>query len=170
VSVTVNFPRVDWALLKDAYGWPALQYQAWIRGKWMFAAAKIGTIVLYTDNVLELAIDGKRFFGGDFYSFRRAPIVLSQDQFAPGVEHVIDIRVIRDVRAMGGVGYSPSVGVLLEAQTRRKVLEIVDGSLLVPDVVKGVLSSDLASVAVCNNGLDWFEVVGVQSTISVSHS
>ena len=138
------FPNVDWALLKDAYGWPAMQYQAWVRGTVVLGKSKLGSYVLYTDNVLELVIDGKRFFGGDFYSFRRAPIILHERDFAPHVVHTVDIRVVRDVRAMGGV--SSAVSVKLEINAPERWLEVVPDSLLVADVVSGVLASDLASI------------------------
>lgn len=114
--------------------------------------------MLYTDNILEFWVDEERYFGGDFYSFRRAPLILQLD---PG-EHRIEVRIIRDVRAMGGVG-KPTVSLTLEAELSEGRPRIVKESLLLPDVVEGRLSSSWGSVTVRNEGDAWIDVVGIEA-------
>ena len=84
-DLTVSFPGIDWPFLQSVYGWAALQYQAWARGRLVVESEKPQKIVLHTDHVLEFWIDDRSYFGGDFYAFRNAPLVL--DLF-PG-EHKI---------------------------------------------------------------------------------
>lgn len=163
-NLLVEFPDVDWENLKAVYGWAALQYQAWTRGTLTVAGDKERTVVLYTDQVLEFWIDNEHYFGGDFYEFRKAPLVLHLE---PG-EHVIDVRIVREVRAMGGVG-EPTVSIGLEAGISEGGLKAVDGSLLLPDLVEGKLTSSLGSISVRNEGKDWIEVVSLQS-VNGSHN
>jgi hypothetical protein len=127
-------------------------------------------VTLYTDSILEYAVDGVRTFGGDLYSFRKAPLVL---HLKPG-RHVIDLHLVRDVRAMGGVG-SPTIDANLEARivpTDLEVagsearidpsdLEVVGNRVLVSDVVDGRLASPHGTVTVRNNGKDWVEIFAI---------
>jgi hypothetical protein len=104
---------------------------------------------LHCPGVLEVIVNGRRHFGGDFYSFRRAPIVF---RVLPGehVLHQIDVRLIRDVRAMGG--NDANIDVQLEVQAVKTDVELVQDSLLISDIVNGKLASDLGSVIIRNNG------------------
>lgn len=154
----IEFPDVDWKSLTAVYGWAGLQYQAWTRGTLTVAGDKGRTLILYTDQVLEFWVDDERHFGGDFYGFRRAPLVLHLE---PG-EHDMDIRVVREVRAMGGVG-EPTVSIVLEAEISEGGLKAVDGSLLLPDLVEGKLASSLGSITIRNEDKDWIEVKGLHS-------
>ncbi|KAL8943787.1 MAG: hypothetical protein Q9211_000870 [Gyalolechia sp. 1 TL-2023] len=154
----VQFPDLDWESLKAAYGWAGLQYQAWARGTLTVGGDRERTVVLYTDQVLEFWLDDEHHFGGDFYAYRKAPLVLHLE---PG-EHIIDVRIVRDVRAMGAVG-EPTVNIDLEAEISESGLKAVDGSLLLPDMVAGRLASSLGSISVRNQDRNWIEVVGLQS-------
>ncbi|KAF2427163.1 hypothetical protein EJ08DRAFT_689074 [Tothia fuscella] len=154
-SLSVNFTNIDWTFLQTVYGWSALQYQAWARGEIFVNAEKEQTVNLYTDRVIEFAVDGKRYFGGDFYGFRKAPLVL---WLSPG-RHVIDVRLVRDVRSMGGIGV-PSIDVDLEVKIVSSGLEVTSDKVLVSDVVGNRLASPSGSVSVRNNGKDWVEVFG----------
>jgi hypothetical protein len=160
VAITVAFPDIDWPFLRSIYGWSALQYQAWARGNLSIAesASESVSVVLYTDNILELWIDGRHYFGGDFYACRRAPLVL---QLKRGI-YQIDLRFIRDVRAMGGRG-EPSVTVILEAKTTPGGLTIDAEKLLISDVVSGRLANHLASVTVRNEGTGWIDIIDIVS-------
>lgn len=157
-DLLVGFENTDWDFLKSVYGWAALQYQGWTRGSLMVHGNKGRKVVLYTDNILEFWVDDERYFGGDFYSYRRAPLVL---QLEPG-EHIIEVRIVRDVRAMGGVG-KPTVSLMLEAELSEGRPRIVEGGLVLPDMVEGRLSSSLGSVTVRNEGDAWIGVVGIEA-------
>ena len=110
------------------------------------------------DYVLEFWIDEKPYFGGDFYAYRNAPLVLLLE---PG-HHRIDVRLIRDVRAMGGDG-DPTVDVMLHVQRSMSSLAIDTDKLIVPDIVDRKLASTLACVPVRNEGAKWTEIWAVES-------
>ena len=158
-SLTFTFPEIDWAILQSAYGWAALQYQAWARGRLVINAALPQTIVFYTDNVLEFWVDDQPYFGGDFYAYRRAPLVVQLD---PG-SHKVDLRLIRDVRIMGGVG-EPNVQIRLEIRRSSGGLVIATPKPLLPDMIGSRLASRLASVALRNEDREWIDVWTIEST------
>ena len=140
------------------YGWTALQYQAWARGYLEISADLPRTITFCTDNVIEFWVDDKLYFGGDFYAYRRAPPVL---QLAAG-KHKVDVRLIRDVRAIGGIG-EPKISIKLKAEVSRGILAVVEPKLLISDIVNGTLASPFASVPVRNEGVAWVDIVEVES-------
>lgn len=156
-GLTIDFPDINWEYLRPIYGWTSLQYQAWTRGNLVIDGESPQMIVIYTDGVLEFWVDDQPYFGGDFYAFRRAPLVLRLD---PG-SHTVDVRLIRDVRAMGGVG-DPNIRIKLEAQRSEGGLAIA-GEPLLPDLFAGKLASHLASVSVRNEELEWIDVLDIQS-------
>ena len=156
--LTVDFPGVDWPFLQSVYGWAALQYQAWARGYLNIATDSPQSILLFTDHVLEFFVDDTHYFGGDFYAYRRAPLVL---HLKPGI-HKFDIRLVRDVRAMGGIG-EPKVTVELKAEIANGGLAIVEQKLLISDVVNESLASPFASVPVRNEGLGWVSITKIES-------
>lgn len=168
-NLTVGFPDVDWSFLQSVYGWAALQWQAWARGSIGVGGANVKTIALYTDNVLEFYVDGVHYFGGDMYAIRRAPLVLHLE---PG-DHRVDLRVIRDVRAMGATG-EPNAAILLEAAESQKGpsaqenpggLVVEERSLLVPDMVnRSLLASSLGSMTVRNEGRRRIRIQQIIST------
>ena len=107
---------------------------------------------------MEFWVNEKAYFGGDFYVYRNAPLVL---HLKPG-EHRIDLRLIRDVRAMGGLG-CPKLAIRLEAQLSNGGLTVEEQGLVAPDMVNNRLASDLASVTVRNGTEDWICVLGIES-------
>lgn len=154
----VSFPEVDFDFLQKIYGWAVLQYQAWARGSIIIHGSETQSIALYTDRVLEFWVDGQHHFGGDFYSYRRAPLVLHLE---PG-EHRIDVRLVRDVRAMGGIG-APDIQITLRAQAFAPRLQLVAEKALLPDIVGGVLAGSFGSLTVRNHALDDVVITGISA-------
>lgn len=157
VSLEVAFP-VNWTFLQTVYGWAALQYQAWARTMVFVTADSVQTVALYTDHVLEFWLDGKHHFGGDFYAYRKAALVL---HLKPG-RHILDLRLLRDVRVMGGTG-DPTIQIAVELKAVAGVLELAKDDLLVSDVVDGRLASPFGSLPVRNNALEPVEIVGIHA-------
>jgi hypothetical protein len=156
-SLSIGFDNVDWNFLKDVYGWAAFQYQAWARGEILVAGNESLSLVLYTDWILEFWVDGICYFGGDFFTFRKAPPVV---YLAPGT-HKIDLRLVRDVRALGGIDV-PTIDVLLELQKTTEPLELARPGILMSDVVDGRLASAAASVTLRNCGKNTIRIVDVK--------
>jgi predicted esterase len=149
VELTVEYPDVDWAFLQQVYGWAALQWQGWVRGEIVVQREDPITLSLDAENILEYWIDDKQYLGGDFYGFKRAPAVLHLD---PGV-YKIDVRLVRDVRSMGGITENPAVNIKLELEACTDRLRQV-GRVLIADRIEeaaGLLASNLASVVLRNN-------------------
>jgi hypothetical protein len=148
VQLKLEFPNVGWELLQHTNGWSSLQYQAWARGHFRCRTPQLLIVQFYCPGVLEVVIDGQRHFGGDFYSLHRAPLVL---KIYPGehVLHTVDVRLIRDLRALGG--NDRGIEVQLEVRAVNPGVELVESSLLVSDLVNGRLGSDLGSVLLRNN-------------------
>ena len=159
VKLEVGFPEVDWKFLQSFYGWSALQYQGWARGYLCVNGNIPRTVLLYIDNVLEFYVDMKPYFGGDFYAYRRSPLVL---HLSPG-RHTIDVRIVRDVRAMGAIGL-PTVDIVLQAEISIESLVIVADDLVLPEMVGGRLPSDIASVPLRNQAQEWIRVLTIDST------
>ena len=157
-SLVFSFPNVDWANLQKVYGWAALQYQGWARGSLMIHHESTQTVILYTDGLLEFWIDDKPHFGGDFYAYRRAPLVLRLD---PGL-HRLDLRFVREVRTMGGVGI-PTMQIRLKATISGGGLSVMADGFLAPDIIDHVLVGRLASIPVRNDGVKRIEIVSVDS-------
>jgi len=132
VDFKLEFPHIDWQWLRSFYGWAAFQYQAWARGSLCITGSEAKTVVLFTDNILEFCIDGHCHFGGDFYALRRAPSSL---MLSPG-PHQLDLRLIRDVRSMGG-STPPDVKVHLEAGIVSPDLHLDGLRALFPEYVDG---------------------------------
>jgi hypothetical protein len=157
----VAYEHVDWAMLRGAYGWAGSQWQAWARGELVVEGGgeRVGArpVELWVEHALELCVDGRSVWGGDFFGFQRAPVVL---WLVPG-RHVVEIRLVRDVRSMGGVDVVPAVDVALEVREVDSVLTVREGSVLVSDVVDGRLPSPLATVSITNAGIEWIQVVDI---------
>ena len=147
--------------LQRIYGWAALQYQGWARGSLLVNGDQSQTLTLSTDNLLEFYVDGVHYFGGDYYALRRVPLVLHLE---PG-NHTIDLRLVRDVRVMGGVG-SPHIDIHLEAQPSTQDLHVAVDQTIMPDMVNGRLASMLGSVQVRNDHVQDIEVSTVTSNDS----
>jgi hypothetical protein len=153
----VAFEGVDWAMLRGAYGWAATQWQAWARGELTVGGGERRAVELWVEGVLEMRVDRKTLWGGDFFVLRRAPVVLWLE---PG-PHVVEIRLVRDLRSMGGVDAVPAVDVALEVREVESVLAVRHGSVLVSDVVDGRLASPYATVSVTNVGVEWIQIADV---------
>jgi len=110
------------------------------------------------DSGICVGVDDKHFFGGDVYAYRRAPLVL---RLQPG-NHKIDLRLVRDVRAMGAVG-DPNISIKLKVEISRDSLTIEVQRFLVSDVVDGYLASPFASVPVRNNSKKWINIWNIMS-------
>ena len=162
IGLEVQFPEIDWTFIRSVFGWSALQYQCWARGEIMVNGDTIKTIALYTDYILEFWLDSELQFGGDFYAFRRAPLVVHLE---PG-SHRLDLRIIRDVRAMGGTGV-PGVDVEVEAQVSSENLHVQVDKILLPEIVDGTLTSKYASVPIRNDGQSWVYIKNIESLIPV---
>lgn len=157
VNLRVGFPDVDWPFLQSIYGWAALQWQAWARGSIIVTDDGPHNYIFYTDDILEMWLDGEPYFGGDYYSFRRAPLVL---RLAPG-KHQLDVRLVRDVRVMGGVG-EPVVEVQLELRKVEADIEVDEDRLIISDVVEGHLAGRYASLPVTATGDRDVEFLGIE--------
>ena len=132
-ELDVAFPEVEWQWLRNTYGWAALQWQAWARGEIYVQHDNVETLTLNTYGILEYWIDDDHYFGGDFYSYGKVPVTLHLSQ---GV-HRFDVRLIREIRSMGGVG-EPNVNVKLEL--KRSLPSLVRTN---PEWGEGVLISDI---------------------------
>lgn len=155
-TLTVGFPNIDWLFLQSVYGWAALQYQAWARGHLTIVADSPQSINFYADNVLEFWVNDDHYFGGDFYAYRRAPLVLHLD---PG-SHNVDIRLIRDVRVMGGIG-EPKTSIKLKAERSSGSLVLLGQKALIPDIVNEVFASPFACVPVRNEGTHSIKILDI---------
>lgn len=157
--LTIEYPNVDWDFLRLIYGWAAFQYQAWARGELVIRGKKTQHVILHTDAILEYWVDDQHYFGGDYYSFRKAPPVLHLE---PGT-HRLDIRLMRDVRAFGGI-VEPKIDVEIGIQQTSGTLELARPGILMSDVVDGKLASSSASVTVRNSGVDDIEILGMYAS------
>ncbi|KAF2462360.1 hypothetical protein BDY21DRAFT_12635 [Lineolata rhizophorae] len=155
--LTVAFPEIDWSFLQTVYGWAATQFQAWARGEIVHEGPSALPVVLFSDRIIEFWVDGKSYFGGDFYAYRRAPVVLHLE---PG-RHRLDVRLVRDVRAMGGIG-EPSIQVEMQLQPAAGGFELAEDGILMSAAVTGKLVSPWASVSVRNSGLSDLEIFALE--------
>ena len=158
-ELSVQYGDVDWALLQQVYGWAALQWQGWARGEIVVQSEGPVTLALHSMNILELWVDDGQHFGGDFYGFGRAPVVLYLNSGA----HRLDVRLVRDVRSMGGITKNPTVDVKLELQASHGDLQ-QSGEVLISDRIEesaGLLAGNLGSVVLRNNRREdiWIESV-----------
>jgi hypothetical protein len=153
-------------MLRSTYGWAALQWQGWARGELTVGGAAERALELWVEGgALEVRVAGRSVWGGDFFGFRRAPVVV---RLAPG-RHVVEVRLVRDVRAMGGVDAVPALDVGIEVKEMEGVLAVRDGSVLVSDIVDGRLPSPFATVSVTNAGNEWIRIVDIVCT-DVGHA
>ncbi|KAK6399035.1 hypothetical protein LTR65_000593 [Meristemomyces frigidus] len=161
-ELSVSFPQVDWRSLQDVYGWAALQWQGWARSEIYVQSEGTKTLALNVEGILEYRIDDHHYFGGDFYSFGRAAVTL---RLEPGV-HRIDVRLVRDVRAMSGVG-EPSVDITFKLEESYGTLVPAMPNVLVSDIVgddNGTLASPYASITFRNDALMDGYIYDVEAT------
>ena len=165
-SLSVGFSDVDWALLKSFYGWAAIQFQGWARGTIHVSGSSDSesAIVLYTERILEFWIDDEHYFGGDFYGYNNVATVL---HLKPG-RHQIDVRLVYDVRAMGGVE-DPVLDIKLTTARATEALEFVENSLVISDIIDDTLASPVASIAIRNNALSTVAITEIGAAeVSIS--
>ena len=79
----------------------------------------------------------------------------------PG-EHNIDLRLIRDLREMGGSD-CPKIEVGLKAQLSEGDLIIPKEKMILPDIIDSTLANDLASLVACNVTEEWIDVLDIES-------
>ncbi|KAF2854976.1 hypothetical protein T440DRAFT_495630 [Plenodomus tracheiphilus IPT5] len=158
-TLSVTYSNVDWDFVKIVYGWAAVQYQAWARGEFFVNGNETQHVIVHTDAILEFWIDDTHYFGGDFYTFRKSPPVLHLEH-GP---HKIDLRLVRDVRAFGGI-LAPTIDVVVDIQSVSGSLELSKPGILVSDVVDGTLASSIVSVYLRNSGSSDIEILDIQAT------
>jgi poly(3-hydroxybutyrate) depolymerase len=163
-SLSVAYSNVDWDFLKVVYGWAAVQYQAWARGELIVGGNETQHLILHTDAILEYWVDDQHYFGGDYYSYRKAPPVL---HLKPG-SHRLDLRLARDVRAFGGI-LEPTIDVVVDVQKATGSLELVKPGILMSDVIDGKLASIIGSVYLRNSGEEDVEVLSIRHSDVSSH-
>lgn len=161
--MTVGFENVDWDNLRSIYGWSGIQFQAWARGSLdvcadAHAQSDQTTIILHVWNVGEFWVDDTQYFGGDFYGYRRAPVVL---RLAPG-KHKFDVRVTHDIRDFGG-GMPPRIAFEVEAKVSPGGLIVVPEGAVMSDLVEGRIVGKWVSVPLRNDAVNWIEVLEVVS-------
>ncbi|BFZ61115.1 hypothetical protein YB2330_002173 [Saitoella coloradoensis] len=154
-NVEVVYDDIDWDGLTATYGWAALQFSSWIRGT--LYIEQEGRYHLHALNVGEIWIDGKLYDGGDWYAYRRAPLILT---LSSG-EHRVEIRAINEIRIFGG-RISPRVEVVLHVERVAGEVVVEKRGVVAPDVVEAKLAGEWASVAVRNEGEAWVDVVDVE--------
>lgn len=115
-------------------------------------------MAIYTDNILEFWIDDEHFFGGDFFAFRKTPVIVS---LTPG-RHRFDVRLVRDVRSMGGVG-QPVHPLAIRLEICSDNLSADSSQILIPEFVRGRgLPTQYGSIPLYNTSTEPILVNNVQ--------
>ena len=167
-ELNVRFPEIDWDFLQDVYGWAARQWQGWARGEFYVPGDGIQTLILHVDGAIEFWINDVHYFGADFYGYGRAPPTL---RLKPGT-HRIDIRIVRDVRALGGMG-EPDMDIKLRLERSWRDLRLLygfDENILISDVIGGdfgPIASPYASVTVRNDAYNDIYVHGLEGMLNL---
>ena len=159
-SIRVDFDTVNWSLLQKCYGWSVTQCQAWVRGTLELSHPKNQPIELFFDGVLEFEVDSVPYFGGDMNSLRKAPLVLHLD---PGA-HRLDIRLIHDVRSMGGIK-EPILKAQIQASICKEAVDIDVDKVVAPEIVNGRLPSSWSSIPVRNSSRRQIEIKKVKGIV-----
>ncbi|KIW57973.1 hypothetical protein PV05_02527 [Exophiala xenobiotica] len=156
VELVVEFLDIDWVFAQKIYGWSAFQYQAWLRGGIWNHDNIHRRVALYPAGILELWIGDIHVFGGDFYTFGNAPLVVD---LHPGL-NMLNVRLVRDVRSMGG-SFPPKCHAILRAEVAAEPIEVVHDSILLPDVVRDQFVTRYASVVVRSQANSWINISGI---------
>lgn len=155
-ALNVSFAAVNWAFMQSVYGWSALQYQAWARGVLEVRGSQPQTIALFGDGLLEFLVDGEPYFGGDMFRYHRAPSLI---KLTPG-PHTLELRLTRDVRALGGL--KNAIEVIVHAEMRgAEPITLDQDSLLVSELVNERIGSRWASINVQNNEEESVEIKSI---------
>lgn len=115
-------------------------------------------VVLSVDNVLEFRLDDNTYFGGDFYAFGRAPVVFS---LTPG-EHCLEIHVVRDVRAMGGMD-DPRTPINVQISIALDELFVDSANIVIPDIVENRFAAEFGSIPLRNQTAQWIGVLSIET-------
>lgn len=173
-SVPVSFPDIDWIMLEKVFGWSALQFQAWIRG--FIRIPNLGRYGLWIGNAVEFYLDGVYYDAGNLYDadvfqFSRGGVFL---ELLAGT-HVLEIRVINDIRAFGGQ-IPPKVDVHVALRKVEEDFVVADydshGGWVVPTVINmtrkdpwrgdACIAGEWASFALRNEGREWIYITGLR--------
>ena len=173
-KIPVSFPDTNWEMLQKVFGWSALQFQSWIRGS--FYVPGEGRYGVWIGSAVEFYLDGIYYDVGNLYDadvvqFNRGGLYLD---LASG-EHVLEIRVVNDIRAFGGrVPPKVEVQVALRKVTEDLVVADYDGhgGWVVPTVVDmkrkdtwrsdGCLAGEWASFGLSNEGSQWVVITDLR--------
>ena len=118
------------------------------------------SILLDIENVLEFWVDSDHYFGGDYYAYCRAPIVLRLD---PGA-HVLNVRLVRDVRLFGAQS-TPDLSINFVARVLGEHLYLNSAKCVMPDTVKGRPVGDGLSISLTNTSFGRIDVHSVEVTV-----
>lgn len=157
-ALNVSFPSINWAFMQSVYGWSALQYQAWTRGIIEIKGTHPQTVAVSVGGVLEFMVDGEPYFGGDMYQYHRVPNFI---KLTPG-PHTLELRLTRDVRALGGL--NNAIEVMVHADLRgAEPITLDQNSLLVPELANWRNGSPWASINVQNNEEKSIEIRSIRA-------
>lgn len=160
VGWTVNHDAVDWDSLRSVYGWSTLQYSTWLRGTIYNHRPKPQLISIHFTGVLEFRINNHSYFGGDFYGLHKVPVIVE----LPAGESTIDVRLTRDVRAMGGTGKS-TILADMTLQSELRQVHFLKHTVVSPEIYNGSLSSIYFGVVLQNSLSSGIVVTACDSNI-----
>jgi hypothetical protein len=179
-KVPVTFQDVNWTLLEKAFGWSALQFQAWIRGT--IHVGVEGRYGIWIGSAVEFYLDGVYYDVGNLYDpdvvqYSRGGLFLDMKSG----EHTLEIRVVNDIRAFGGQK-PPRVEVQIAIRKVEEDLVVAHyeshGGWVVPTVINMTrkysergdvcLAGHWGSVAVRNEGRRWIVITGLTVNEDVS--
>jgi len=171
-KIAVEFPGVDWHALEESFGWSALQFQAWIRGTIQIRTE--GRYALWIGGAVEFYLDGTYYDIGNLYDdniqFIRGGLFLE----LTSSEHILEIRVVNDLRAFGG-RIPPRVEVSVTMRKVEADLVVADydsnGGWIVASVINmtrkdarrqhSCVAGDWASLALRNEGKEWVVITAL---------
>lgn len=113
-------------------------------------------------NVGEFYVDSRRL-SGDWYAYGTVSHVLLLSE---GM-HEIRVRVVNEIRIFGGK-VPPPITFRLEIENVHEAdVVFLENSVVVPDVVEGVMAGRFGSVTIENVNTsywgDWMEVIGIEA-------
>ena len=171
--ILVSFPAVGWKSLEQAFGWSALQFQAWIRGTIHICNA--GRYGIWIGNAVEFYLDGTYYDVGNLYDtdvtqFSRGGLFMD---LSAG-DHILEVRVVNDIRAFGGQ-VPPKVDVQIALREAAHGVVVADydshGGWIVPTVINlerkdprrgdACIAGEWASLALRNEGSEWIIVTNL---------
>jgi hypothetical protein len=172
--VPVVLEDVDWHAMRDTFGWSALQFQAWIRG--VITLREAGRYGVWIGGAVEFSLDGVNYdvgniFEADVLQFSRGGLFL--DLLAG--EHVLEVRVVNDIRAFGGQ-IPPKVDVHLALREVGEELVVEEhnghGGWEVPQIINMskkngsdesvCIAGEWGSFALRNEGRDWIVITSLR--------